>query len=78
MHKFTGRADVFNFAAQIPLIWRRTVCTDWFIPSSSLLVDNKPLPAALLPVFFCDVVLCTYSAAGLVELQSVVGGVMKN
>lgn len=51
MHKFTGRADILNFAAQISLIWRRTVCTDCFIPSSPLLADNKTLPAALVPVF---------------------------
>lgn len=48
-----------------------------FIPSSPLLADNKTLPAALVAVFFCDVVLCTYLAAGLIELQSM-GGVTKN
>lgn len=30
-----------------------------FIPSCLLLADNKTLPAALVPVFFCDVVLCS-------------------
>lgn len=49
MHKFTCRADILNFAAQVSQIWRHTGC---FIPSSPLLADNKTWPAALVLVFF--------------------------